>query len=164
VIRYAMLSTQYRQPINWSQQKLEDAAIALSNFKQFSLDDGGNTPPSRELLDALADDLNSPRAITELHRLLDASRNPIATEHGPHQQLFASCKILGLDLKKGEFDARSMSVRCVDEVAVRELVDARWAARKAKNFAEADRIRDELAAMGVVLKDSKDGTTWEIAR
>jgi cysteinyl-tRNA synthetase len=47
---------------------------------------------------------------------------------------------------------------------VRKLIDARAAARKAKNFAESDRIRDELAAMGVVVKDSKDGTTWEIAR
>jgi Cysteinyl-tRNA synthetase len=44
------------------------------------------------------------------------------------------------------------------------LIDARIAARKAKNFTEADRIREELAAIGVVLKDSKDGTTWEIAR
>jgi len=43
-------------------------------------------------------------------------------------------------------------------------IEARFAARKAKNFAESDRIRDELAAMGVVLKDTKDGTTWEIAR
>ena len=45
-----------------------------------------------------------------------------------------------------------------------ERVAARSAARKAKNFAESDRIRDELAVMGVVLKDTKDGTTWEIAR
>ena len=52
----------------------------------------------------------------------------------------------------------------VDETAVQTLIDARAAARKAKNFAESDRIRDELAAMGVVLKDSKDGTTWELAR
>ena len=44
------------------------------------------------------------------------------------------------------------------------LIEARNAARKAKNFKESDRIRDELAAMGVVLKDTKDGTTWEIAR
>ena len=47
---------------------------------------------------------------------------------------------------------------------IANLIDARNAARKAKNFKESDRIRDELAAMGVVLKDSKDGTTWEIAR
>ena len=50
------------------------------------------------------------------------------------------------------------------EQRIRALVDARTAARKAKDFKESDRIRDELAAMGVVLKDSKDGTTWEIAR
>jgi cysteinyl-tRNA synthetase len=47
---------------------------------------------------------------------------------------------------------------------IQKLIDARADARKAKNFKESDRIRDELAAMGVVLKDSKDGTTWEIAR
>ena len=52
----------------------------------------------------------------------------------------------------------------IDESKIVILIDARIAARKAKNFTEADRIRDELAAMGVVLKDSKDGTTWEIAR
>jgi cysteinyl-tRNA synthetase len=52
----------------------------------------------------------------------------------------------------------------VDETDIERLVELRLAARQAKNFGEADRIRDELAAMGVVLKDSKDGTTWEIAR
>ena len=49
-------------------------------------------------------------------------------------------------------------------VEIEALVEVRNAARKAKNFAESDRIRDELAAMGVVIKDSKEGTTWEIAR
>jgi cysteinyl-tRNA synthetase len=52
----------------------------------------------------------------------------------------------------------------LDDPRVSRLVEARNAARKAKNFAESDRIRDELAKMGVVLKDSKDGTTWEVAR
>jgi cysteinyl-tRNA synthetase len=54
--------------------------------------------------------------------------------------------------------------RQVDEIEVRALIDARTTARAAKNWKESDRIRDELAAMGVVLKDSNDGTTWEIAR
>jgi cysteinyl-tRNA synthetase len=61
----------------------------------------------------------------------------------------------------GAFRPASVSI---DEVKVVKLLEARSAARKAKNFKESDRIRDELAAMGVVLKDSKDGTTWEIAR
>jgi cysteinyl-tRNA synthetase len=52
----------------------------------------------------------------------------------------------------------------ISEVEIERLVSSRLAARKAKNFAESDRIRDELAAMGVVLKDTKEGTTWEIAR
>ena len=52
----------------------------------------------------------------------------------------------------------------VDETKVTSLIEARKQARASKNWAESDRIRDELAAMGVVLKDSKDGTTWEIAR
>ena len=52
----------------------------------------------------------------------------------------------------------------IDESKIVNLIDARNTARKAKNFKESDRIRDELAAMGVALKDSKDGTTWEIAR
>jgi len=52
----------------------------------------------------------------------------------------------------------------LDTERVQGLIDARTAARKAKDFTESDRIRDELAAMGVVLKDSKDGTTWELAR
>jgi cysteinyl-tRNA synthetase len=52
----------------------------------------------------------------------------------------------------------------IDENKVISLIEARTAARAEKNFRESDRIRDELAAMGIVLKDSKDGTTWEIAR
>jgi cysteinyl-tRNA synthetase len=52
----------------------------------------------------------------------------------------------------------------VDTTRINALVEARTRARAAKNFAESDRIRNELAAMGVMLKDSKDGTTWEIAR
>ena len=62
------------------------------------------------------------------------------------------------------FTARPESKRTVDKSKVENLIATRLEARKAKNFAESDRIRDELAAMGVVLKDSKDGTTWEIAR
>ena len=57
-----------------------------------------------------------------------------------------------------------MKAVSIDVSAVEELLSKRNVARRAKNFAESDRIRDELAKMGVVLKDSKDGTTWEIAR
>lgn len=64
----------------------------------------------------------------------------------------------GVELQPLTDDAR------FDENLIRSLIDARKVARANKNWAESDRIRDELAAMGVVLKDTKDGTTWEIAR
>jgi cysteinyl-tRNA synthetase len=79
--------------------------------------------------------------------------------------LKASAQLLGLlQQTASEWSAFRPQSIVVDETKVTNLIEARAAARKQKNFAESDRIRDELAAMGVVLKDSKDGTTWEIAR
>jgi cysteinyl-tRNA synthetase len=79
--------------------------------------------------------------------------------------LRASCRFLGLDIDTVDFDAMLREQRSdLDEAAVLAKIEARNAARREKNFREADRIRDELAAMGIVLKDSKDRTTWEIAR
>jgi len=72
---------------------------------------------------------------------------------------FELVKFAGLSVRTGDVARLNPQIRQINE-----LITNRLAARKAKNFAESDRIRDELAAMGVVLKDSKDGTTWEIAR
>ncbi len=73
--------------------------------------------------------------------------------------------ILGLlHRTKGEYLANDPEVVIVDQARVDALIAARTAARARKDFKESDRIRDELAAMGIVIKDSKDGTTWEVAR
>ena len=130
---------------------------------------------------AMNDDLNTPLAITELHRLLKMARegtydlakemvaNPRAqfdpkTHFSPGEQLWAGLELLGINMKRSDPDWRQKRVSASLSEKINNLVEARNAARKAKNFKESDRIRDELAAMGVVLKDSKDGTTWEIAR
>jgi cysteinyl-tRNA synthetase len=79
--------------------------------------------------------------------------------------LKASAQLIGLlQLPAAKWRAFRPASVSVDEAKIASLIEARTAARAAKNFKESDRIRDELAAMGVVLKDSKDGTTWEIAR
>jgi len=102
-------------------------------------------------------DMNMPRVITELHRLSPES-------------LKASANILGLLTQTGpQWRASRTQGRTVDESAVEAFIRARAEARARKDFRESDRIRDELAAMGVVLKDGKgaDGkpvTTWEVAR
>jgi cysteinyl-tRNA synthetase len=157
VLKFAMLSTHYRQPINWTQQRLEEAAVTLSTFRQKSFDDG-SSEPAGEVLEALNDDLNTPQAIVELHKLFDKSQKGQI----PSSVVRSSCRFLGIDV--AEVNLAETILKQVDETAVASLIEQRSAARKMKDFKESDRIRDELAKMGVVLKDSKDGTTWEIER
>jgi cysteinyl-tRNA synthetase len=114
------------------------------------------------VLEALRDDLNTPRAITELH---DLRRRAQAQDSLAAEELAASLHFLGfLNDSAAAWNERNRQVQGIDAHAVETLIAARTAARKTRNFAESDRIRDELLAMGVVLKDSKDGTTWELAR
>ena len=101
----------------------------------------------------MCDDLNTPKAIAELHEL----RRGQSTPHCVLASLRAP-RLLG---KPAGMQARPIGRQGEDRRADRRT---RLDARKAKNWAEADRIRDELAAMGVVLKDNKDGTTWEVKR
>src|SRR6185312_3065385 len=115
--------------------------------------------------EALADDLNTSGAITRLHALTTQIRGH-ASDHSQielKRKLKASGMLLGLlSATRRDFLLSDPRAIAVDESAVHELIKKRTAARARKDFKESDRIRDELAAMGVVVKDSKDGTTWEI--
>jgi cysteinyl-tRNA synthetase len=113
--------------------------------------------------DALLDDLNTPKAISELHQLRNAAIHGAGVTNVT--SLVASLRALGfLAQSDNEWLFNKRKKSGVDEVKVNGLIAQRTAARKAKDFKESDRIRDELVKMGVVLKDSKDGTTWEVAR
>ena len=155
VIRLAMLSTHYTQPINWTVKGLQDAEKALANFFDAASAEA-EARPAPGVLEALADDLNTPKAISEMHALRHAAgRKALAGTlafFGFRPDAFAQWR-----------DARAPAPSLPVEEIDRRIA-ARLSARKARNFTEADRIRDELAAVGVVLKDSKDGTTWEMAR
>ncbi|HKS63121.1 MAG TPA: cysteine--tRNA ligase [Xanthobacteraceae bacterium] len=155
VIRLAMLSTHYRQPINWTVKGLEDAEKALASFFDAASADA-DARPAQGVLEALADDLNTPQAIAEMHALRNAAGR---------KALAGTLAFFGF--RPGAFsewrEARAPAP-ALEPAEIDRRIAARLDARKARNFAEADRIRDELAALGVVLKDSKDGTTWEPAR
>ncbi len=164
VARFAMLMTHYRQPINWSLQRLEEAAIALDSFRHFSMEDE-DVLPSQAVIEALSDDLNTPLAIAELHKLLEEAKKPIQQVGGAASVLWATCKFLGLDLEEVNLNRLFRAARdAVSDEDIHRAIEARKAARTAKNFAESDRIRDELLAKGIVLKDGPQGTTWEVKR
>ena len=162
VIRLAMLMTHYRQPINWTVQRLREATTILERWHGAVAAESptpSDLPPT--VADALCDDLNTPLAVNELHKLSDPA---LLHDNQSYRQLAAGGRFLGVLTDFLSWKSwRPKSVR-LDEGQVEALVAARAQARKARNFIEADRIRDELAGMGVVLKDTPQGTTWEVAR
>ena len=161
VARLNMLRAHYRQPIDWTLDGLKEAERTLDQW----YDAAGDAAPgsaSAEAIEALSDDLNTPRFISVLHELRSA---------GNGAALRATAGLVGLLGMTGtEWEARRRADAGVDESAVVDFIAARAAARKAKDYAEADRIRAELDAMGVALKDTKDPatgelvTTWEVKR
>jgi cysteinyl-tRNA synthetase len=157
------LMTHYRSPIDWTRHSTEQAAIALDSFQQITrtvnADDGRL---SEDVLTALADDLNTSLAIAALHSLAARGR---AGDYRAASDLKATCGFLGFTLKDvGLQEILRHQKSDIDTDRINALIADRTAARARKDFKESDRIRDELAAMGIAIKDSKDGTTWEIAR
>jgi cysteinyl-tRNA synthetase len=151
VVRLAMLKTHYRQPIDWTLRGLEEAARMIERWYGLV----GDVAPAPALPDGviepLLDDLNTAAALSELHRLDDPAR------------LKAGANLLGL-LTQTQSAREQGTIRAagIDIVRVEALIEARRAARAAKDWAASDRVRDELSAMGIAVKDGKDGTTWSV--
>jgi cysteinyl-tRNA synthetase len=166
VIRFNMLRTHYRQPIDWTLKGLEESYKILDEWYAISTvvaQSPAHDEISEGVLEALEDDLNTPRAIAGLHQLRNAAIHGSGV--GNVESLVHSLRFLGfLTRSDASWRANQEKQLPVDLTTIDKMVSARSAARKAKDFKESDRIRDELAKMGVVLKDTKDGTTWEIAR
>jgi cysteinyl-tRNA synthetase len=161
VVRLTMLQTHYRQPINWTVSGLREAQKTLDHWYALTADVAPGLLCA-DALDALGDDLNTPKALGALHELRGEAVRGVKPAAAC---LKASGQLIGLlQNAVAEWDAFRPASVVVDETKVAGLIKARNVARQVKNFKESDRIRDELVKMGVVLKDTKDGTTWEIAR
>jgi cysteinyl-tRNA synthetase len=161
VLRLNMLKAHYRSPMDWTLKGLEESAKTLDDWYWVAADNKGERP-SDAVIEALSDDLNTPQMIASLHGL----RNNAASGNEWDRNAFAvSLRLLGfLSESAAEWKGRKQQASGVDVKQIDGLISDRAAARARKDFKESDRIRDELAAMGVVIKDSKEGTTWEIAR
>jgi cysteinyl-tRNA synthetase len=170
-IRLLLLKTHYRGPLDFTEDGLRQAKGELDRFYTALRNaadvkpQGGDVPAG--VVDALEDDLNTPLAIAYLHEMardLNAESDPVRRAqfkanllHGGH--------LLGLLNQTAEewFRWQPAGAASVSESEIESLIEARLAARRAKDFKEADRIRDDLKNKGVVLEDGPKGTTWKRA-
>ena len=165
VLRLNMLKTHYRSPIDWTSKSLEESAKTLDDWYAIAADAKGDQAADA-VIEALSDDLNTAQMIATLHGLRSAAASGGERERG---EFAASLRLLGfLSESAAAWKGRKQQASGIDAQQVDRLIADRTAARARKDFKESDRIRDELAAMGVAIKDGKDAdgkpvTTWEIA-
>ncbi|NWH07234.1 MAG: cysteine--tRNA ligase [Alphaproteobacteria bacterium] len=150
VVRLNMLRSHYRQPIDWTLKGLQESDRALATWAGDADIAGSGSQLAPTIAEALSDDLNTPAMIAGLHALHG---------EGDHARLASSLRALGFE--KGDTLSRRRA-QAIDAAVVETLLAARAAARKAKDFKEADRIRAELDALGVEIKDGPAGTTWDV--
>jgi len=163
VVRFFLLRAHYRSPLNYTDANLEDAKQALTRLYTALRDHPAKAGPvdwaephARRFKAAMDDDFGTPDAIAELHQLANAA---FQGDAGASTQLKALAGILGLLQREPGAFLRATPAG-VDEVWINERIAARQAARKGKDFAEADRIRKELLDKGIVLEDKGAATTW----
>jgi cysteinyl-tRNA synthetase len=167
-IRLALLSGHYRAPLDITREKIAECKGQLDRLYGAlrGVTAAADAEPPAALMAALADDLNTPLAVAELHEIASAMNK--AKDEGKREALagglLAGGALLGLlqDDPEAWFKGAPAEGALVAE-AVEAMIAARIAARKAKNFTEADRIRDDLLTQGITLEDGPSGTIWRRA-
>ncbi len=164
-IRFALLSTHYRKPLDWNEKLLRDAKKSLNSWYRRLQGTTFSIQHSEALPDvfrqALLDDLNLPAAFAAMHQEKDAATlYAMGSQLGLLQQDPNEWfKVRAVGTAKGSSTVKAIGDSIIDDTYIQDQIDARNAAKKAKNFADADRIRDELKAKGIVLEDKPGNKT-----
>ncbi len=163
VIRLTMILTHYRQPLNWTNDNLQESKKTLDKWYQYFSEVDFKPDLSvmidENVMNALNDDMNTPQAIAELHKLF---KNCKSDDQDSLNQFLISAQFLGLmNDEPSQWLSWGKDNISVDQNKIESLISQRNAARANKDFAEADRIRDELENLGIVLEDKGAETTWK---
>jgi cysteinyl-tRNA synthetase len=185
VIRLALLSAHYRKPLDFSDKLIEDAEKTLDKFynaikivdehKNIQVPAEAKDPNITEklgersknayydFLHALHDDMNTSLAISHIYTIIKGIRS-LNSDDESLQYFKEACDMLGICQMDYEewFKDKSSKLKGLDNALIEAKISERIEAKTNKDFAKADSIRKELEAMGIILKDSKDGTTWEV--
>ena len=165
LVRYVLLSSQYRQPLDWNDQIVQQSRQSLNRLYTAlrGTNIKGTGKPLEALRTALEDDLNTPLALSVLHEI--ATRVNKSKNDEEKEELAASLKasgsLLGLLQADPENWFKGQSEGEAEEDEILSLIQARNQARARKDFSEGDRIRDTLLERGIILEDTTEGTTWK---
>ena len=153
VIRMVLMSTHYRQPLDWTNQRVKEVSRVLTKWRGLCK---GIVPakfPSKEILDALADDLNTPLVFTKLHGLATS---------GKFSELLGTARFLGLLLNDTGTDTSFSLLNEYQKKQIENLIIKRSEAKNKKDFIKADLIRKSLEEVGITIMDQTDNTEWSI--
>ena len=168
VLRLALLSTHYRQPLNWNPSIIEqcrnilDRLYRVLNSSKVSVKD--NAPPSSKVIESLCDDLNTSMALAEINNLANqlSKADSEKDEIDLKSRLMSSANLLGiLQQNPEEWLGYSKVDNSVDQNKIQELIDKRNIARSSKDFKLADQIRSQLNEMNIEIEDTPNGTIWK---
>jgi cysteinyl-tRNA synthetase len=159
VLRLALMSAHYKQPLDWNDKLLEDCENTINKWYNVYVESNNNKDISNEILKPLYDDLNTPGYIANLHQLYEKAQKGDDND----KSLFVSaCQFVGLlNQNKDEWVSFKTSRASISEEEISQKIDDRNKARENKNYEEADKIRNELLDKGVLIEDKDGKTTWK---
>ena len=157
VIRLALISAHYKQPLDWNEKLINDCQNTLDKWYRIFSSDIRSVKVSEEVLRPLYEDLNTPGYIANLHQLYEKAIK------GSDIELFVSaCKFIGLFNENNEqWEKFKKDKALISENEIINKIELRNKARENKNYNEADRIRDELFDKGVLIEDKDGKTLWK---
>jgi len=157
IIRLALMSTHYKQPLDWNDKLLSDCENTLDKWYRVYSSDLKSIKVLDEILKPLYDDLNTPGYIANLHNLFEKASK------GENINLFISaCQFIGLmNESREQWNNFKKNKASIGEAEIKKMLSLRDKARENKNYKEADRIRDELNDKGVLIEDKDGKTLWK---
>ena len=157
VVRLALLSSQYKQPLDWNSDLLSEQAKVIDKwYSMYSEDFSEKTP---ECFNDLLDDMNTPLYISKLHELFKQSQNG---DTDKRKEFNKACRLIGLFQEKIDERKKTKKNKIkITEVIIMDKIKERLQAKKNGDFDLADKIRDELDKEGIIIEDKKDKTEWK---
>ncbi len=157
VIRLALMSAHYKQPLDWNEKLINDCQNTLDKWYRIYSPEIKNVDIPEVILKPLYEDLNTPGYIANLHQLYDKANK------GQDLDIFISaCKFIGLfNEDSKQWDSFKKNKASISEEEIKKMIDLRNKARENKNYKEADEIRNKLLDKGVLIEDKDDKTLWK---